>query len=135
MKQLTKRMKGWLEGNEVEPKFLIEIYDFFYQNKSTYYTMCNLFFRGQIVIPLENFVHHFQIKNRISVGVYSIFLNKNEQFYQLNKFVHKECLEQNVSFSRKKIVKPYRTNSHIGDYDKGTKNRSCSETYRGAKKT
>jgi hypothetical protein len=122
MKELTNRMKGWLEGNQVEPKFLVEIYDFFYQNKSTYYTMCNLFFRGQIVIPLENFVNHFSIKNRISIGVYSIFLNKNEQFYELNKFVHTECLEQNFSFTRKKIVKPYKAYSHIGDYDNTTKN-------------
>ena len=43
------------------------------------------------------------------------FLNKNEQFYELNKFVHKECLEQNFSFSRKKIVKPYRAYSHKWD--------------------
>ena len=114
MKHPTKRMKAWLEGNEVEPKFLVEIYDFFYQNKSIYFTMFNLFFRGQIVIPLEDFVHHFCIKNRISVGVYSIFLNKtkNEQFNKLNKFVHYECKEENFYHSRRKIVKPYKTYSY-----------------------
>jgi len=121
MKQLTNRMKGWLKGKEIEQKFLIEIYDFFYQNKSVYFRMCNLFFNNHNIISLENFVHNFSIKNRISVGVYSIFLHRNEQFYELNKFVQQECLEQNFSFSNKKIVKPYKTYLHIGDYDNRTK--------------
>ena len=122
MKQLTNRMKGWLKGKEIEQKFLIEIYDFFYQNKSVYFRMSNLFFNNHNIISLENFVHNFSIKNRISIGVYSIFLHRNEQFYELNKFVQQECLEQNFSFSNKKIVKPYKTYSHIGDYDNRTKN-------------
>lgn len=109
MKHPTNRMQRWIEGKEVEDKFLVQIYDFFYQNKSMYYSMRNSFFNKPISVL--DFINQFNVSNSIGYGVYSIFKNtdSNDQLTKLDQFVLTDCKDVNkVRYLKRKIQPSYK---------------------------
>ena len=109
MKHPTNRMKSWIEGKEVEDKFLIQIYDFFYHNKAMYYSMRSSFFNKSISIL--DFIDQFNVSNSIGYGVYSIFKNtdRNDQLTNLDQFVLTDCKDiKNVRYLKRKIKPSYK---------------------------